>query len=279
MAWSKVQGLLAPKYRVCGYDRAGYGFSDPGPEPRDGTAVIRDLDQGLRAARLKGPFIIVGHSSGGLYARLFSNRRPRDVIGMVLVDPSVEHQDASFAAVFGEGAGNQSGLRERVLRCLEEAERVSIPAITAPDGCLPRLRPADSVGVTQARRAESMRPSYWRTQLSELDNLWTRTSAEIVAGRQSYGDLPLVVLTADGAYGDAPTATRAAQARLWRSLHVTVASRSHRGVERLVQGTSHLMARDRPETIASAVDEVASQATSVQNDRSTPRKRPGGMRK
>ena len=70
-AWSKVQPTVAETTRVCAYDRAGYGFSDPGPLPRDGAAIARDLDQALTQAEILGPFVVVGHSAGGLYARLY----------------------------------------------------------------------------------------------------------------------------------------------------------------------------------------------------------------
>ena len=75
-AWAKVQPALSTSYRTCSYDRAGYGFSDPGPDPRDGSAIAADLDAGLRAARLTGPFVLVGHSAGGLYIRLLAGADP-----------------------------------------------------------------------------------------------------------------------------------------------------------------------------------------------------------
>src|SRR5882757_10771777 len=53
-AWGRVQPRIAAKTRVCAYDRAGFGFSDPGPMPRDGAAIARDLDFGLKAARIPG---------------------------------------------------------------------------------------------------------------------------------------------------------------------------------------------------------------------------------
>ncbi|MGH6965185.1 MAG: alpha/beta fold hydrolase, partial [Phenylobacterium sp.] len=74
-AWGQAQPIVARTTRVCSYDRAGYGFSDPGPSPRDGAAIARDLDAALRRAGERGPFVIVGHSAGGLYARLFAARR------------------------------------------------------------------------------------------------------------------------------------------------------------------------------------------------------------
>jgi pimeloyl-ACP methyl ester carboxylesterase len=287
LAWSKVQALLAPKYRVCAYDRAGYGFSDPGPEPRDGAAIARDLDQGLTAAGLEGPFIVVGHSAGGLYVRLFTNRRWRDVVGMVLVDPSVEYQDHRFAAVFGAGAGGVSALREQAARCLEAARLGQLqppPSDTALINCLPRTRTSDTAAVSQRRLAEALRPTTWITRISELDTLWTRTSDEIASGRRAYDSLPLIVLTADGTYAGAPESNRPALLRLWITLHQDLAGRSSRGQQRLVEGSSHLMMLDRPDAIAAAVEEEASQmgryAPQIHDDKRQPPNRPlGGTRK
>ena len=261
LGWRKVKAALAKTYRVCTYDRAGAGFSDPGRLPRDGAAIARDLDRGLAAARIGGPYIVVGHSAGALYVRLFSNRRPQDVVAMVLVDPSIEHQDRRFAAMFGEGAAGVGPLRARAAQCLAAAEAGSLPATEPPlDRCVPAARPGQDPAAAAARRAEAMRPSTWRARISELDTLWGATSNQLSAARQSYGDLPLVVLTADGTYAAAPEAARQPLANLWWGLHRELARRSTRGVSRVVKGSSHMMMTDRPDAIIDAVDEVASQA-------------------
>ena len=118
-AWGTVQPKFARVTRVCAYDRAGYGFSDPGPLPREGEAVARDLDEGLKAAGVSGPYVLVGHSAGGLYVRLLAARRRHDVVGLVFVDSSVEHQTQRMAALFGPGAGSVEGIQRRANRCLE----------------------------------------------------------------------------------------------------------------------------------------------------------------
>ncbi|MDB5482039.1 MAG: hypothetical protein JWO83_3092, partial [Caulobacteraceae bacterium] len=262
--WAKVQALVAPRRRVCSYDRAGYGFSDPGPLPRDGAAIARDLDEALRAARIGGPFIVVGHSAGGLYMRLFADRRPHDVVGMVLVDPSVEYQDSRFAMAFGPGAGSLAPLRARTERCLAAAEAGSLPssdAALAP--CAPAPRQGEPAEAAAARLAEAKRPSLWKTELSELDTLWTLTSDEVTAGRRQYGDLPLIVLTAEGTSAGAPASARARVSTFWAGLHAEIAARSSRGSQRTVAGSSHLMTVDRPDAIAAAIEEVAVTRTSV----------------
>ena len=253
-AWAKVQPAVGKFARACAYDRAGLGFSDPGPPPRDGVAIARDLDQALRRAGLQGPFVLVAHSAGALYARLFYEIRPNDVVGMVLVDPSVEFQDARFASRFGPGAGGAGPLRDKAQRCLAAANMGRLPsADPVLVGCTPR--PARS-GPPRAEMFQAARASTWRTSLSELDNLWTRTSEEVNAARPSYGRMPLVVLTADGTYAAAPPALRLQVDQLWRQLHQELAARSTAGEEQLVTGSSHRVMFDRPDAIVAAVNRV-----------------------
>jgi pimeloyl-ACP methyl ester carboxylesterase len=262
-AWAKLQPALARTTKTCAYDRAGYGRSDPGPLPRDGAAVARDLDAALRAERIDGPFVMVGHSAGGLYARLFSNLRPRDVVGMVLVDPSVEHQDQRFAAAFGGGAGGTDPLRAQAARCYEAAQAGLLPS-DAPGlkRCTPRSDKGRSDDAFKAAVAEGARATTWSTAMSELDTLWTSTSQELDQGRASYGDIPLIVLTAGGTYAAAPEPARDASEALWRRLHQEIAARSSRGEERLVDNASHMIMNDRPEAVIAAVREVVAEARS-----------------
>lgn len=261
LAWGGVRRRLESTYRVCSYDRAGSGFSDPGPLPRDGAAIARDLDQGLRAARIAGPFVLVGHSAGALYVRLFYARRPSEVVGMVLVDPTVEHQDRRFAAMFGPGAGGVVPIRDRAARCQAAAENRKLPSVE-PDleRCTPKQLPNQSDAAYAAQKAKSLHASTWRTQVSELDTLFTSTSDEIDAGPQSYGDLPLLVLTAGRTYDNAPEEARAPVQNLWWGLHRELARRSTSGESRRIADASHMMITEKPELVAAAIAEIAQQA-------------------
>ncbi|MBS0363876.1 MAG: alpha/beta fold hydrolase [Proteobacteria bacterium] len=85
--WTVVQERLAAKgLASIAYDRAGLGYSDPGPKPRDGRAIVSDQAALLRALDETGPFVVVGHSMGGLMVRLFALTHPEQVLGVVLVD-------------------------------------------------------------------------------------------------------------------------------------------------------------------------------------------------
>src|ERR671916_1883264 len=91
--WVRVQQQLAKTTRVCAYDRAGLGWSESGPELRDARQVSSELHTLLEgAAGTEGPYVLVGHSYGGLYARMYAARYSEEVAGVVLVDSSHPEQ-------------------------------------------------------------------------------------------------------------------------------------------------------------------------------------------
>jgi pimeloyl-ACP methyl ester carboxylesterase len=85
-AWALVQPAVASSTRTCAYDRAGLGWSQPGPEPRDARHIATELHSLLQRAAVAGPYVLVGHSNGGLYARMYAGMYPSDVAGIVLVE-------------------------------------------------------------------------------------------------------------------------------------------------------------------------------------------------
>ena len=110
--WAAVQNKLARLgLRSLAYDRAGLGFSDPGPEPRDGMAIVHDLERLLAHLGEPGPFIVCGHSMAGLHVRLFAARNPARVVGVVLVDATTpEAMDSKVVSGFVEHFGRASRL-------------------------------------------------------------------------------------------------------------------------------------------------------------------------
>ncbi|TME14638.1 MAG: alpha/beta hydrolase, partial [Chloroflexi bacterium] len=84
--WGWIAPAVARDTRVCVYDRAGRGFSEPAPSPQDGIGVATDLHTLLDRAHIAAPYVLVGHSSGGPYVRIFAARYPDQVAGMVQLD-------------------------------------------------------------------------------------------------------------------------------------------------------------------------------------------------
>jgi pimeloyl-ACP methyl ester carboxylesterase len=88
--WTRLQRDLAQTHRVVAYDRAGLGQSEPSAHPRTSRAIVEDLRAALRSVGVSPPFILVGHSAGGLHARVFAALYPAEVAGLVLIDPAPE---------------------------------------------------------------------------------------------------------------------------------------------------------------------------------------------
>jgi pimeloyl-ACP methyl ester carboxylesterase len=89
-SWSTVQKEVAAFARTVSYDRAGLGQSESGPKPRSAKQIATELHTALEKAGVKPPYVLVGHSFGGIYVRVFAEMYPKEVAGMVLLDPSQE---------------------------------------------------------------------------------------------------------------------------------------------------------------------------------------------
>jgi len=89
-SWSRVQKDVAAFAQTVSYDRAGLGQSDPGPKPRSAKQIATELHVALEKSGIKPPYVMVGHSFGGIYVRVFADMYPKEVVGLVLIDPSQE---------------------------------------------------------------------------------------------------------------------------------------------------------------------------------------------
>jgi pimeloyl-ACP methyl ester carboxylesterase len=110
--WADVQPELARFTEACVYDRAGRGYSDPAPKPHTSQHMVEDLHALLGRAGVAGPYVLVGHSLGGLNVRLYEATYPGDVAGMVLVDATSEEQDRVFDLMPREHADFTAGVRD-----------------------------------------------------------------------------------------------------------------------------------------------------------------------
>jgi len=118
--WEWVVPGVRKLTRVCAYDRAGLGKSDPGPKPRTSARIVQELRELLLGARVPPPYVLVGHSFGGLNARLFASTNPAEVAGLVLVDATPE----DYPAI--ENTLHSRGDREKLLT----SRAIAPPAFT-----------------------------------------------------------------------------------------------------------------------------------------------------
>jgi pimeloyl-ACP methyl ester carboxylesterase len=92
-SWSTVQKDVAAFAQTVSYDRAGLGQSEVGPKPRSAKQIALELHTALEKAGVKPPYVLVGHSLGGVYVRVFADLYPKEAAGLVLIDPSQEAFD------------------------------------------------------------------------------------------------------------------------------------------------------------------------------------------
>jgi pimeloyl-ACP methyl ester carboxylesterase len=269
LEWRRVQPEIAKLTQVCAYDRSGMGFSDAGPLPRTASAVVADLKALLEAARIPPPYIMVAHSLGSYYVRLYTDRHLSEVVGMVLVDPSVEDQDRRLAQVsagFGELLQKD---RATALECLRLARQGKLTAD------LPVFKecsygysrdPAFSDALYKVQIERRLSVTFRETLLSETDQM-EADSRELVAAHRTYGAMPLIILTQAPESTDAYPGLSAAQVdamnHLWMQMHDELAQLSTRGVNQQVEHSGHYIQKDRPEVVIEAIRRVVADSRTV----------------
>ncbi len=252
--WGWVQPGAATTTRVCAYDRAGLGWSEASPKPRDASTMAEELHTLLQRARIGGPYVLVGHSFGGKYVRLFAARYPGDIAGVVLVDSS--HPD-QFARTPAGAMQYTSGAR--IAAVFPALVRLGIPRVIG----YPAIDPA----LPDRERAE-LETQVWTTQLADTfydEYLVTPTTDAQVRATGDLGALPLVVLTATE-HGYPPT-TAAEMEDYWRGLQAELVHLSSNSVQRIVVGATHgslLTDRDHAQATIAAILQVVTAARTGQ---------------
>lgn len=255
--WARVQPFVARFARAVSFDHAGMGFSDPGRPPRTSSAIVADLRAALQAADLPPPYVLVGHSAGGLHMRLFAGRYPDEVAGLVYVDAVSPYWEQRL---FAGPCPSLSEARQdyRRLLALARAGRLdpSAPEYARQVG-LPRadLTPR----MNQALEAMWRRPAYLRALISESVEQGRRSAEEVAALPASLGDLPLIALSAGRIDLSPFVAGDEGRVRRWREMHQDMAAQSARGVMRVVDGGHHLPA-ESPRAVVAAIREVVEAA-------------------
>jgi len=209
LSWAWVQEYVARVTRVCSYDRPGYGASDPVPGPMDAANTSRALRSALAAADINGPYIAVGQSLGGPYARMFAFAYKADVVGLVLLDATHPSMLTNSAEIGMEHAFDApSAFAQDVVAVLASTGLMRL-AIEA--GFFSRMN--DRWKDLPPAAAEAMKPflaspKRWETFFKETRSV-PETLAQVGA-LPPLGGMPVTVVAAGtwGANADAPTAAK-----------------------------------------------------------------------
>ncbi len=258
--WHQVQPALSQHVRVCSYDRSGYGFSDPGGLPHTTSANVSDLHALLTNARIEPPYILVAHSLNAFDARLFADRYPDEVAGMVLLDPS-EVGENRFAAIYGKKKydAERAADLKYIQVCDQKAHRRELKL---GDNCVGPANPHAPKVLQRVQQQHDLSEGMWDATLSEMISL-AADIHEVASEQRSYGNLPFFVLTAGAAEQDAAGQTGAGKAqiaaanRLWKRLRDADAALSHRGVNCIIPGASHYLQIEKPNIVVEALLQIA----------------------
>jgi len=222
---------LARVTRVITYNRAGYGGSEPGPLPRDAGREAEELKTLLEKASVPGPYVLVGHSLGGLNAQVFASRYPGKVAGLVLLDPP----PLSFIA----------GREYQELRPMAERMTAEWQGI------------ADSAAKS-ADAGERARAAFFRTIASEHREMFGE-SARLANAVATFDDTPLVVIAAgkpNPAFGKVAEEYQ----NYWIGQSRTLAGKSPKGRFVLAEGASHYLYLDVPDLVAENILSIVREA-------------------
>jgi pimeloyl-ACP methyl ester carboxylesterase len=182
--FARIAPQVASTTRVCAYDRAGRGMSEPAPGPQDGAAIARDLHALLAASGNPGPYILAGHSSGGVYVRFFAAAYPSEVAGVVLLDAQSPHATPALP-----GSQSMQGTIGTLSGVLTAVARVGVARVVTSIGS------SDLPAEVEARRhaAESTPQgvSSFADEFAQLDGI-----LDVAATLPNLGDRPLFVVTA-----------------------------------------------------------------------------------
>jgi pimeloyl-ACP methyl ester carboxylesterase len=237
--WNKVQPQVARFTRVCSYDRAGLGWSDPSPRQRTSRVIAQELHTLLQNAGILPPFILVGHSMGGLNTRMYAGLYPSEVAGMVLVDAAHPEQNQRLP-----NPGNPW------LSSMRRQKRLM------PFG-IPRLLGWCGQGMDEAQpafRAFDCTVQQKAGWLAEEDSIGQSMAQVRATG--ALGDMPLVVLSQDSDDRQPGFEYRKSFHAAWEQLQEELARLSTRGVRRIARGSGHQIHRERPDLVVAAIRDV-----------------------
>ena len=225
--WTPMQAQIAQITRVCTYDRAGYGASEPVPLPRHSQRLADELQHLLENAGIKGPYVLVGHSLGGLTMQIFADRYPDLVASLILLDPP----PVSFI----------TGQAFPELYQMFEGQAIEFQTM------------AD--GARQSTDAEAQaQVNYLKAVASEHAALIAESASQ-VAAIESFGDLPLVVI-GSGVPNPAFGAEAERYQQFWVEQNRELAAKSTNGTFILAQESSHYIQDDAPDVVLDVIREL-----------------------
>lgn len=248
--WALVQPAVAQFTRACSYDRPGLGWSEESSDPRDTLHVVAELHELLLKAHIDGPYILVGHSFGGLNQLVFESLHPDEVAGIVLVDSSYPDQMSRLPGISPEEYAAE--MKWKVLAAPLGLQRLA--GWCRDDYTFPNISTAWQQ-VAPVDIALDCRTSTFRATRDEM--LAFRKSGKEAASVTTLHALPLIVLSHDPQIGlGAPDQIAAETEKQWNTMQEQLRSLSTNSKRVIARTSMHYVESYRPELVIHAIEEV-----------------------
>jgi pimeloyl-ACP methyl ester carboxylesterase len=255
LVWAQVAPEIAKTNRVITYDRAGLGWSDPSPKPRTAENIVAELHTLLAKSGEKPPYVLVGHSMGGVYMRMYAHKYPNEVKGIVLVDPGVEN--LPVAAGPAVTADIQAASKEAAAAAKQQGLKCATGQFADKLSLLPLDNQLPDKAARQFQALQATEPWFWSTIAAEATSALDSWSQARAANITSLGDIPLVVLVSDQIVDLALSMPLNQEANTaWRDLQTGLVSESPQGELKIAQNSGHMIMLDQPQKVIDAIGEV-----------------------
>lgn len=243
--WSLVQPELSRSARVCAYDRAGMGWSDPSPQPRTPRQIADELHTLLSNAGIAGPYVLVGHSLAGKNVRLFALQHPDQVAGMVLVDARSEYVDANTSPAEAQAFQRASAAQAILYRLARGVGLVRLIGASLWGGpAMPRATRTEGMLLTTSPRA---------VDAQTAEALERATDDAQLQSAPSLGNRPLIVLAAGQNVAHDP---------IWLEAQHRLAALSTNSRLIVAENSGHAIHWEQPALAIDAVRQVIQEARS-----------------
>ncbi len=249
LSWGDIPKELSEDFTVVSYDRGGYGWSEKANSERSGENIVKELHNALQEAGLPGPYVLVGHSLGGMYTRLFADTYSDEVIGLVLVDARPEDDEKRTASIYAKEKF-QSKPSADVLALLKSSGVLRLFQDVLLEGMIEKEERGRFINVTAS-------PDYFHAV--EEEGKYSTALEDILRG-QDLGDLPVRVIARGLApdYAAAGITDKAAAQieQIWREGQEAMLLLSSNSKLVIAEQSGHMVMKDQPELVKEVIREL-----------------------
>ena len=254
--WTNIMPELSANNRVCAYDRAGYGWSDPAEDARSPQDAANDLAALLSAAQIEPPYLLAGFSHAGLANRIFAAQHSDDMAGMVLIDPATEFDNEIMSPELRQQQQTAVGMfngfafmaKTGLLRLMGTENMAGSAPFISTDPANPDIYYTFIAN-----------PQWWAASAQEFESGLNEAHMTMVRGQGAIPDIPLVIIGSDVLDAGGSATMEKLQDARYEKLQ-DLAAQSIQGEFVIAVDSTHNIIHDRPDVVVDAVEAILADA-------------------